>query len=393
MEYIKGVPYFSDGEKISQFPYLDKDISCDILIVGGGIDGAIANYYLSKKFDVCLVDKSRFGMGCTSVATALLEYQLDDYFFDLPLTEVEVEDVYRMGLWSVEQIEAFIKEHGNKCGFRKVPSFLYTLSKFKSKNIVKEFKFRRERGFSVNLLKNEKFDFEYKTGLYCENGGAEFNPYLFTKQLLEVSSNKDKMFENTEIDSFLNGKSKKIAKTNFGQTIECKKIIFATGFNFELLRKKNLCKRDVSYTIVTNAVKDFKIYNNALLQDDQSPYHYIRHLPDGRIMVGGEDVGFDGKVISEKIAEKKYKALEDYLYLLFPKLKGKVKIEYKFCGCFGSTENNLGLIGKTEDENVLYLISCGANGIINAIYGAKLLEDVILGKKNPFEKLFSPLRD
>ena len=47
MEYVKGAPYFCQAsEKIKQYPYLNKDLKCDILIVGGGIDGAILNYYL-----------------------------------------------------------------------------------------------------------------------------------------------------------------------------------------------------------------------------------------------------------------------------------------------------------------------------------------------------------
>ena len=50
MEYVKGSPYFCDTQKrLKQYPYLDKDESCEILIIGGGIDGAIANFYLSKK--------------------------------------------------------------------------------------------------------------------------------------------------------------------------------------------------------------------------------------------------------------------------------------------------------------------------------------------------------
>ena len=64
MEYVKGNPYFCKVEKrIKQYKYLDKDIKCDIVIIGGGIDGAVCNYYLSNKYDVVLVDKSRFGFG------------------------------------------------------------------------------------------------------------------------------------------------------------------------------------------------------------------------------------------------------------------------------------------------------------------------------------------
>ena len=79
MEYIKGKPYFCFGKnKIKQYNYLKKDLNCDILIIGGGVDGAVANFYLSQKYDVALVDKGRLGYACTDCATALLEYQFDE---------------------------------------------------------------------------------------------------------------------------------------------------------------------------------------------------------------------------------------------------------------------------------------------------------------------------
>lgn len=34
MEYVKGKPYFClNGEKIARYPYLDRDISCELLII------------------------------------------------------------------------------------------------------------------------------------------------------------------------------------------------------------------------------------------------------------------------------------------------------------------------------------------------------------------------
>ena len=92
-EYVKGEPYFCDvSEKICSFPYLEHDISCDNLIVGGGIDGAITAYYFAESgLDTALIDKNRLGHMCTSCATALLEYQLDEHaaalkkYFFLPL--------------------------------------------------------------------------------------------------------------------------------------------------------------------------------------------------------------------------------------------------------------------------------------------------------------------
>ena len=64
MEYVKGSPYFCQTKtKLRQYPYLDKKLNCEILIIGGGIDGAIANFYLSKNHDFVLVPDKRLIFG------------------------------------------------------------------------------------------------------------------------------------------------------------------------------------------------------------------------------------------------------------------------------------------------------------------------------------------
>ena len=129
MEFVKGTTYFDKStERIKQYRYLDSDADCDILIVGGGINGAVLNFYLSKFRDVMLVDSNRLGMGSTSVATALLEFQLDDFAQDLKpyLTEKQIVDVYQMGLDSIKELNVFIYKYGNECNFKTKSSFLYS---------------------------------------------------------------------------------------------------------------------------------------------------------------------------------------------------------------------------------------------------------------------------
>lgn len=398
MEYIKGKPYFCYCQnKIKKYQYLDKDIECEILIIGGGIDGAIANFYLSKNYDVALVDKSRFGCACTACATALLEYQLDDFASDLKefMSEEEIITAYKMGLDGIKKIEKFIKQYGNHCEFAPRPTFLYTNSMFSEQDIENEFKFRTKHNFDCKLFteKDNAFSFPIKKGIYCENGGCEFNPYLFTKQMLENSQNQNKLFENTHITKLTKTENGYIASTAFGEHIKCKKIIIATGFNWEILDKTDLCERFITYSVVTSPIQNFGWYNNALIHDATSPYHYLRILPDNRIIFGGEDTPYKQKSINEKKSNKIYDKLEKDLYKLFPQIKGIAKIDYKFCGSFGATNNNLGLIGTSEiDDDILLFISCGANGIINAMMGVEIIEDILQNKQNKLQKMFSPQR-
>lgn len=397
MQTVCGNPFFVDNvEKLKQYPYLDKDLSCEILIVGSGIDGAILNSHLSQKHDVALVTKSRIGFGASSVATALLEWQLDDFCDDLKkdLTSEQVCNIYNMGLSSIEKIEKFIKKHGNLCHFQKKSAFLFTNSIFQKKAVEKEHEFRKRNGFDSTLFtkQNNPYSFPIQAGLFSQNGGAEFNPYLFTKQMIESSKNQNKIFENTEIIHVENGKEKIVATSAFGEKIYCNKIIYATGFDYNLYSHKSLCDLFVSYSIIICVPEDFSWFDCSLMQDNLSPYHYFRFVEKGLIIFGGEDTPYRG-TISKTKAERKYKKLENTFLNLFPELCGKIQITHKFCGLFGQTKNNLGMIGRLEKENHLLFSSSGANGIINAFCGVEIIEDILKGKKHQFEDIFSPLRE
>lgn len=129
MEILKGVTYFDKQKLGKQYAYLNKDIVCDVVIIGGGIDGAIVNYFLSQTNKTVLVDKGRFGLGDTVAATALLEYQLDDFAEDLKneLSSEDVDKIYKLGLKSIEQIGEITKQLGNTFNFVKKPSFVYSI--------------------------------------------------------------------------------------------------------------------------------------------------------------------------------------------------------------------------------------------------------------------------
>ncbi|MGN1213080.1 MAG: NAD(P)/FAD-dependent oxidoreductase [Christensenellales bacterium] len=400
MEFVKGTTYFDKStEKIKQYRYLNSDADCDILIVGGGINGAVLNFYLSKFRDVMLVDSNRLGTGSTCVATALLEFQLDDFAQDLKpyLTEKQIVDVYQMGLDSIKEINAFIYKYGNKCNFKTKSSFLYSNKNKDFKKLKREFEFRKQHGFDCAFYtqQNNPFDFKIVAGIYDKNGGAELNPYLFTKQMIDNSLNQNKIFENTNIVRLEQRDGKVFCHTNYGETIRANKVVLATGFNYQLFDDyaKELCTKTITYSIVTQPIKDIYLYDKALVHDCLDSYHYLRLLPDNRIIFGGEDTTYKDEPINEKLALKKYDKLLKDLKTLFPKYKDKIQTEYAFCGVFAQTDNNLGIIGKSINPNIMYFSSCGANGIINTFCGVRIIQDILCGRQNPLQDLFSPTRN
>ncbi len=396
MEFLSGERYFySINKKLKKYSYLNKNINCDILIIGGGINGAILNYHLSKKYDVVLVEKSRIGANLTSMATALLEYQLDSFKTDLEsnLTTDEIVSCYKLGLNSIDKIEKIVKKLKNTCHFNKRPTLIFSNSEKDKKEMYEEYLFRKNYGFDCEFItkENNPFNFELNSGILCNNGGAEFDPYLFTKMMIQDSNNQNRIFENTEIIEINKCTNGYICKCKYGETIFCREVVLATGFNFSLTNA-NICTRFISYSIVTNKLKEITIQNNTLIQDFISPYHYLRKLPDERLIFGGEDTKIKDKIDVKK-ANDKYQNLLKILQNMFPNFKEKIKIDYCFCGAFGMTENNMGLIGR-DSNGIINFLSCGANGIINAFKGVEIVENLL--KNIPtkiYENIFSPLRE
>ena len=63
------------------YPYLSKNMECDVIIVGGGICGAITSYFLAKDgFKVAVIEKNIIGYQNTSLSSACITDFVDDLY-------------------------------------------------------------------------------------------------------------------------------------------------------------------------------------------------------------------------------------------------------------------------------------------------------------------------
>ena len=396
LQYVQGEPMFTNTNKVpKQYSYLTEDIETDVIIIGGGVTGSILGYYFSKSnINSVILEKHRIGYCSTSVTTSLLQYELDSNLNDLmeAITFKDVIRTYELGLEALGDIDNFINEHGNNCDYRKKDTLLYTSKKLEITEIHEEYRLRKENGFDVNFIdeKNNPFGFDVKAGVYCNNGGAQFNPYKYTHQLLEVSLNKGlRVYENTEVVKVNYENSGVQVETSYGHKVKGKIVIVATGYNTELFTKRNFGTKTTTFNIATKAVGEFSGWHNrVLIRDNNDPYNYLRTTEDNRIIIGGEDINFVPDIFNEKVAKEKYSILEQRLKGMFKDIKN-IEVEYKYCGAFASTKDNLGFLGPDPDNNKLwYCLGYGANGILFAILGGRMLSNLYLGIHNEDLRLF-----
>ena len=198
-----------------------------------------------------------------------------------------------------------------------------------------------------------------------------------------------KVYENTEVVDLIHHEDYIEVITEFGYKVKAKKVIVATGYNTKLFTKRNFGTKTTTFNIVTKPVSNFNGWEGkTLIRDNCDPYNYLRTTVDNRLIIGGEDVDFISDIFDEKLANEKYDILENRLKSMFKDIND-IEAEFKYCGAFASTPDNLGFVGPgSEHKNLWYLLGYGANGILFAILGAMMLSDLYKGNEDKDMKLF-----
>lgn len=396
-QFVQGEPLFARVNKVpKQYEYLTKDLETDVIIVGGGVTGSILGYYFTKNnIKSVILEKNIVGFGSTSLTTALLQYELDSFAKDLEqyLSMENIIKAYKLGLKALDEIDEFIQENGNKCGYERKDTLTYTGKERDIKEIEEEFNIRKKYGFDVEFISEEtnSYSFDLKAAIYVKNGGAQLDPYKYTHELLEVSVKKGlQVYENTEVVKVNYGEDYVEALTRYGFKVKGKIIIVATGYNTGLFSKRSFGTTGTTFNIASQPLGDtIEGYpGKPLIRDNKVPYNYFRTTEDNRIIGGGQDVNFLPEIYNEKLAEEKYSIIESNIKNMFNKVKD-INIEYKYCGAFTSTQDNLGFIGKDPDNKKLwYNLGYGANGILFAILGGLMLSKLYVGESPEDLELF-----
>jgi len=396
LQYVQGSALFTNTNKVpKQYPYLTENITTDVIIIGGGITGSILAYYFTRQnIDCVLLEKNRIAFGSTSITTTLLQYELDSNLRDLEqYTPLENSlKAYKLGLQALLEIDTFIQDQGNNCDYEKKDTLLYTSKKEEIAALEEEYNLRKANGLDVQFLtaSNNPFSFDLKAGVYTIEGGAQLDPYKYTHQLMEVSSSLGlRAFENTEVIKLNYLTDDVVVETTYGHKVNGKIIIVATGYNTQLFTPRNFGTKTTTFNIATKPVNSFEGWpGRVLIRDNSSTYHYFRTTHDHRILAGGEDVSFVPGIFDEATAQEKYSLLEQRLKNMFPLIKG-IEADYKYCGAFASTQDNLGFLGKDpHNDKLWYCLGYGANGILFAILGGLMLSKLYLGSFDQNLKLF-----
>src|SRR5688572_14458552 len=121
-------PFWADTAPIPRFARLERDLSVDVAVIGGGITGITAAYLLKESgASVALLERNRFGSADTGHTTAHLTYVTDLRIGELVKNfgRDHARAAWDAGLAAINQIYQTIETESIACEFAWVPGYLH----------------------------------------------------------------------------------------------------------------------------------------------------------------------------------------------------------------------------------------------------------------------------
>lgn len=354
--------------KLPEFPQLQGDRKADVLVIGGGIAGILCAKVLQDAgVDVVLAEANRICSGITKDTTAKITAQHGLLYHKL-LKKFgrELASLYlNANLNAVEEYQKLCKTI--PCSFENRDSFVYAT---RHKELELEYRALEQLGYPADFLSSVPMPLKAVGAVRFRRQG-QFHPLNFLSHI----ARELEIYEQTPIRA-LEGNT---AISDQGN-IQAEKIIVATHFPFLNTHGSYFLKlyQQRSYVL---ALQNAPTPGGMYIGDAENSLSFREHKGLLLLGGGGHRTGKPGGG---------WAALEGFAQRHYPGAKPLFHWATQDC----MTLDGLPYIGRySKNTPNLYVIT-GFNkwGMTNAMAGAHLLRDLLLGHRNPYAQVVSPSR-
>lgn len=379
---------------LPQFPMLEADIDTEICVIGAGIAGVTAAYLMSREGKaVVLIDSMHVGAGETGRTTAHF-FPPDDRYFEIE--SAFGADAARMVADSFHQatnlVESVAQRESIECEFERLDGYLFSLTEKGYPDLDRELAAAQRAGAMVDKLAQVP-DLSFDTGPCLRFANqAQFHPLKYLSGLADaVVRNGGKIYAQTRALRIDTVNTVQLVTTRNGK-VRANAVVIATNTPFNdrvVMHTKQAGYR--TYVIGIRVPRGS--VPRILLWDTGDPYYYIRletpdPAADHEILVVG---GADHKVGQEQHPQHRYDEIEAWVRERYP-MAGPV--DFRWSGEVMEPADGVAYLGRNpmDNDNVYLITGDSGNGMTHCTAGAILITDLIMGRKNPWEDLYSPSR-
>lgn len=346
--------------QIKKYDKLNRDIECEVLVIGGGITGVLTAFYLSKEGKkVVLVERDRLCSKKTNKTTAVITAFQDFYYKDFDSNTAN--SYLRANLNAIEEYKKLSNLYS--FDFEMCSSF-----KYGDYDVLKE-EFAVLRQMNYFCLFHEYLE-DFKAPALEFKNQAQMHPLKLINCLIE----KLIIYENTPVFRIKNNK----AYTD-KYIIKADNIVVTTGYPFLKIKGLFPLKLHQEKSYVLAIKNDYLRKFNAIGTNINDLY--FRSYGD-YILIGGTQIRTGEEIDG-------FKKIEEFVRKEFNK-----DVEYKWINQDAISLDSLPYIGKYSLFSNNLFVATGFNlwGMTSAMNSALLIRDLIMKRENIYRQLFSPQR-
>ncbi len=398
MDLKSGYPYWAINSGLMQaFAPLQQDLRCEVLVIGGGITGAlVADALQAHGHEVAVVEQRDIGWGSTAASTALLQYEIDTPLGELA-TRIGLEQAllaYRScadAIAQLQQVAAPLRD----VGFQRSDSLYFASRRSHLKPLLEEYMLRARHGLPVRWLDAAAVHGEHgitAPGAIFTPLAARVDPYRMTYRLLaRLRQRGGHVHDRTAIRAVEVGSRQVVARAASGVSIRCRHLVVAAGYASQHWLRQNVARNRSSYALVTDPLPAALLgrLRRTLVWETARPYLYLRSTGDQRLLIGGEDDAIDIPARRDRRVQHKAARLRARAGTLLPWLP--LVPAFAWAGTFAETRDGLPFFGSHRQwgPRVQFAMAYGGNGITYSMLGAGLLRAAIERRRHPLAALFS----
>lgn len=368
-----------------KLPKLDKDISCDILIIGGGMAGLSTAYNLmDSNKNIVLIEKDICGMGATSKNTGKLTWMQDLIYARLTnnYNNEIAKAYYDSQVDAINLVKKIIKDNKIDCHLEETKSYVFSDNKSDYNKFSDEISFYEKYNIKYKML--NKLPIEYDCSIALEGYDSYvFNPYEYLVSLKNIVKEKVKIYEDTRCIAVSKKDYGYIIDTDDGYKINSKYVVVATHYPPFIVPFLTPFKTKVDKFFLgaskTNDNKDIQIISYG---KNSVSMRYYGYNNNNYFIYGRRSHG----TTHHLDVRDDYKELNDEYNRKFGK-----DVEYFYHTHDLMTYDGLPFIGSI-DKNLFLCTGFNKWGNTNGTLAGKIVSDLICDKTNMYSLLFNPKR-